>query len=240
MRTYWLSVLGLMAATALAVPAVADTYSENFSKTVDIGQHLEIGNSWVKPGHYQVTVNGNEVSLERHGKIVAQTTGTLEWAPYKYQETQVVFGPNRNVTEIRFGGRHEDLILSSAATAAWTVPQALVEPEAAVIVPASGATMLPETAAPTAPACQPAAFSQALRLNEQVQLDGQPLMPGRYMVTITGNDVTLEHDGNLVAHTTGTLDYLPQIYNNSEVVLGPRGNIRQIIFAGSHEDLFVN
>jgi hypothetical protein len=116
MHKHILPMVGLLAATALALPAFPTVKAEtgSFSKTITVAERLDIGGTSLQPGRYKVIVNGNDVTVEHDGKTVAQTTGTLQLSPQKYETTEIVFGPDLNVQEIRFGGHHQDLMLNAS------------------------------------------------------------------------------------------------------------------------------
>jgi hypothetical protein len=117
MRKYFIPVIALLASTALAVPSFSqpqNAKNESFSKTVTFAQQLDVNGTKLDAGDYKVVVNGDNVTIEKGHKTLVQTQGRLEERPEKYETTQILFDTNGNVQEIRFGGRHDALILSPA------------------------------------------------------------------------------------------------------------------------------
>ncbi len=113
MRKSIISTLALLAMTALAMPAI----SETFSKNVTFTEALSVGGTQLKAGEYKVTVNGTNVTIEKGHDVLVKTEGRVEQRPAKYYATTVVHDASGAVREIDLSGRNEAIVFGGGATA---------------------------------------------------------------------------------------------------------------------------
>jgi len=101
MRFRFLQVFAILAVLALSAPIWART------KSVDL--HLTdpstIGTTQLQPGEYQLKADegASQVTVVRHGKVVAQVPCHWVQLQTKPNQSQVLFTSNQ-ITEVDFGG----------------------------------------------------------------------------------------------------------------------------------------
>lgn len=101
MRFRFLQCFAILAVLALSAPVWART------KSVDL--HLTdpttIGTTQLQPGDYQLRVQegGNQVSVVRQGKVIAEVPCHWVQLQSKPNQSQVLFTSNQ-ITEVDFGG----------------------------------------------------------------------------------------------------------------------------------------
>jgi hypothetical protein len=101
MRFRLLQSLTILAVLALATPIWARTKSVDLRLT----DPTTIGTSQLQPGEYQLKAEegANQVTILRHGKVVAEVPCHWVQLQSKPSQSQVLFTSNQ-ITEVDFGG----------------------------------------------------------------------------------------------------------------------------------------
>jgi hypothetical protein len=113
MRKSIISTLALLAVTALALPAI----SETFSKSVTFTEALSVSGTQVKAGDYKVVVDGTNVTIQKGHDVIVKTEGRVEQRNAKFYATTVVHDASGAVREIDLGGRNEAIVFGGGAPA---------------------------------------------------------------------------------------------------------------------------
>jgi hypothetical protein len=101
MRFRFLQVFAILAVLALSAPAWARTKSVDLHLT----ENSTIGSTQLQPGEYQLKAEEgtSQISIVRHGKVVAEVPCHWIQLPHKPEQSQVLFTSNQ-ITEVDFGG----------------------------------------------------------------------------------------------------------------------------------------
>jgi len=93
--------MALLAAIALAVPA----FAKPFAKTINISQTAKLGKAELQAGEYRLMIDGNKATVEKGGKVVAESEGRWEDRSAKSSYDSLLIGENGQVKEVRFSGQ---------------------------------------------------------------------------------------------------------------------------------------
>jgi hypothetical protein len=104
----WLPILVLLAAVAIAVPAIAKPMSKN----LPLNHSVHVGKYDVKAGDYNVLIDGNHLTLKKDSKVVAESDGRWEERNAKSDYTEVVSTNDGKVLELRFEGKKSAFVLT--------------------------------------------------------------------------------------------------------------------------------
>ena len=97
---------------SLGIAAAASTYH------VKISDPTWVGGSELKPGEYQVTVDGDKVSFKQ-GKTVVSVSAKVETNASKYSDTQMdvkTINGQAKLQELDLGGTKSKIMLTDAST----------------------------------------------------------------------------------------------------------------------------
>ena len=100
-----------IAALSLATAGVVT--AKPVSKYIKLSETAKFGRSQVTAGEYTLLVDGNQVTVKKSGKVVAETTGQWEERAEKSPYNSVVLGSDRQVQEVRFSGKKQVLVLQA-------------------------------------------------------------------------------------------------------------------------------
>ncbi len=98
----------LLAALCVSVPV----FAKPFVKTISITQTAKVGQVTLKAGEYQLSIDGNKVSVQRGKDQVAQSEGRWEERDAKSDYDAVLLGENGQVKEVRFAGQKRVFVFS--------------------------------------------------------------------------------------------------------------------------------
>jgi hypothetical protein len=101
-------VLALLAAIALAVPA----FAKPFSKTINLNQTAKVGTAQLTAGEYRLLIEGNKASVQKGGKVVAESEGRWEDRSAKSVYDSLLINENGQVKEVRFAGQARVFVFS--------------------------------------------------------------------------------------------------------------------------------
>ncbi|MFY9751228.1 MAG: hypothetical protein WBS18_08345 [Candidatus Acidiferrales bacterium] len=107
-RRYTVRILTAFAVLALLIPMTANLAHAKDSNgvvktTIEFLSPATLGGTQLKPGSYNVTADGNKVSILHNGKVVAEAS--MAWKDgAKADRTSVVVASNA-ITEIHFQGK---------------------------------------------------------------------------------------------------------------------------------------
>ncbi|HUJ39476.1 MAG TPA: hypothetical protein VLW54_02925 [Candidatus Acidoferrales bacterium] len=105
-RSKLVTVLALVAALALVMPALAGTKS-----TLTIADHCQFAGTKVAPGEYVMQVEGNTVKLLRNNKVIASATGEWKKADGKYRENGYACNADGQVVQVHVAGQDSYLAI---------------------------------------------------------------------------------------------------------------------------------
>lgn len=92
----------LLAALVLSFPA----WAAPMKKTIHIRQTLQVGDTTLEPGDYNLVVDGNEATFQRGRKVVAKVSCAMKERGGKYSRDAVIYD-NATITEIRLAGQSQ-------------------------------------------------------------------------------------------------------------------------------------
>jgi hypothetical protein len=101
-----------MAALALSFPA----WTAPMQKAIHIQQPLQVGDTTLTPGDYNLVVDGNEATFERGHKVVAKVSCTVKEGGEKYSQNAIIYA-NAAITEIRLAGQSQVITFTPMTTA---------------------------------------------------------------------------------------------------------------------------
>jgi hypothetical protein len=91
----------LLAALVLAVPLLA----KPFSKNINLGQTAKLGKAELQAGEYRLMIDGNKATVQKGGKVVAESEGRWEDRSAKSSYDSLLISENGQVKEARFSGQ---------------------------------------------------------------------------------------------------------------------------------------
>jgi len=91
----------LLAALVLAVPLLA----KPFSKNINLAQAAKLGKAELQAGEYRLLIDGNKATVEKGGKVVAESEGRWEDRSAKSGYDSLLISENGQVKEVRFSGQ---------------------------------------------------------------------------------------------------------------------------------------
>jgi hypothetical protein len=97
----FLRSVALLAVTALAVPV----FAKPISKTINITQAAKVGKADLQAGEYRLLIDGNKATVEKGGKVVAESEGRWEDRSVKSGYDSLLISENGQVKEVRFSGQ---------------------------------------------------------------------------------------------------------------------------------------
>ena len=98
----------LVAALACTIPVLA----KPISKTINITQSARIGKADLQAGRYRLLIDGNKVTVQKGGEVLAETEGRWEDRATKSSNDSVLIGENGQLREVRFSGKNRVFVLS--------------------------------------------------------------------------------------------------------------------------------
>jgi hypothetical protein len=101
-------VLALLAAVALAVPV----FAKPLSKTINLNQSAKLGTAQLQAGEYRLLIDGTKATVQKGGKVVAESEGRWEDRSAKSTYDSLLIGENGRVMEVRFAGQARVFVFS--------------------------------------------------------------------------------------------------------------------------------
>ncbi len=103
--------IALLAALTLAVPV----FAKPFSKTISLAQTAKLGKAELQAGEYRLQIDGNKATVQKGGKVVAETEGRWEDRSAKSSYDSLLISENGQVKEARFSGQARVFVFSEYA-----------------------------------------------------------------------------------------------------------------------------
>lgn len=100
--------MALLAAIALAVPV----FAKPFSKNINLAQTAKLGKAELQAGEYRLLIDGNKATVEKGGKVVAESEGRWEDRSDKSIYDSLLISENGQVKEVRFSGQSRVFVFS--------------------------------------------------------------------------------------------------------------------------------
>ncbi len=100
--------IAMLAALALAVPV----FAKPFSKTISLAQTAKLGKAELQAGEYRLQIDGNKATVQKGGKVVAETEGRWEDRSAKSSYDSLLISENGQVKEARFSGQARVFVFS--------------------------------------------------------------------------------------------------------------------------------
>ena len=98
----------LLAAIVLAVPV----FAKPFSKNINLSQTAKLGKAELQAGEYRLLIDGNKATVQKGGRVVAETEGRWEDRSAKSNYDSVLISENGQVKEVRFSGQSRVFVFS--------------------------------------------------------------------------------------------------------------------------------
>ena len=100
--------VALLAAIALAVPV----FAKPFSKNINLAQTAKLGKAELQAGEYRLLIDGNKATVQKGGKVVAESEGRWEDRSAKSSYDSLLITENGQVKEVRFSGQSRVFVFS--------------------------------------------------------------------------------------------------------------------------------
>jgi hypothetical protein len=100
--------MALLAAIALAVPV----FAKPFSKNINLAQTAKLGKAELQAGEYRLLIDGNKATVQKGGKVVAESEGRWEDRSDKSSYDSLLISENGQVKEVRFSGQSRVFVFS--------------------------------------------------------------------------------------------------------------------------------
>ena len=100
--------IALLAAIALAVPV----FAKPFSRTINLSQSAKVGKADLQAGEYRLLIDGNKATVQKGGKVVAESEGRWEDRSAKSSYDSLLISENGQVKEVRFSGQSRVFVFS--------------------------------------------------------------------------------------------------------------------------------
>jgi hypothetical protein len=100
--------IALLAAIALAVPV----FAKPFSKNINLAQTAKLGKAELQAGEYRLLIDGNKATVQKGGKVVAESEGRWEDRSAKASYDSLLISENGQVKEVRFSGQSRVFVFS--------------------------------------------------------------------------------------------------------------------------------
>ena len=91
----------LLVALVLAVPLLAKPLSKN----INLAQSAKLGKAELQAGEYRLRIDGNKATVEKGGRVVAESEGRWEDRSAKSSYDSLLISDNGQVKEVRFSGQ---------------------------------------------------------------------------------------------------------------------------------------
>jgi hypothetical protein len=98
----------LLAALGMAMPLLA----KPFSKNINLAQTAKLGKAELQAGEYRLLIDGNKATVEKGGKVVAESEGRWEDRSAKSSYDSLLINENGQVKEVRFSGQSRVFVFS--------------------------------------------------------------------------------------------------------------------------------
>ena len=93
--------IALLAAMALAMPALA----KPFATTISLTQTAKLGRAQLQTGQYRLEIEGNKTTVQKGRQLVAESEGRWEDRSAKSNYDSLLLDENGRVKEVRFAGK---------------------------------------------------------------------------------------------------------------------------------------
>lgn len=100
-KNSFVRAIALLAALALAVPV----FAKPVAKTISLGQNAKLGKAALQAGEYRLLIDGNKATVQKGGKVVAESDGRWEDRSAKSAYDSLLISENGQVKEVRFAGQ---------------------------------------------------------------------------------------------------------------------------------------
>ena len=106
-RSFFRSI-ALLAVIALAIPV----FAKPFSKTISLNRTAKVGRAELQAGEYRLLIDGNKATVQKGGKVVAESEGRWEDRSAKSSYDSLLISENGQVKEVRFSGQSRVFVFS--------------------------------------------------------------------------------------------------------------------------------
>jgi len=100
--------MALLGIFALAAPA----FAKPVMKTMKIYKAAHLGQRELQAGEYRLKIDGSAVTVEKNGKMAAETQGRWEERAAKSPYSSVLLDASGQILEVRFEGEKRVLVIS--------------------------------------------------------------------------------------------------------------------------------
>ena len=99
----------------LLVPVLfsVSTFAKPIDRRINFDHDAKIGRTELHPGDYEIIVDGDHITLKHGKQVVAESAAHWEKRDVKPDSDSIEFGPGNTITEIRFAGNQNVLVIAN-------------------------------------------------------------------------------------------------------------------------------
>ncbi len=107
--------------TVLAIALTASAAPKAKRQAIRLFNDTQVAGTQLKPGEYQMAVEGDVATFYRDGKQVAQTAVQSQAAGRKFDSNSLVYAPDgKSLIEVRLSGASDKLVIGGNVSAGGT------------------------------------------------------------------------------------------------------------------------
>ena len=96
----------------IAAAFVVPTFAKPLDRRINFDHAAKIGQTEIRPGDYELIVDGDHLTLKHGKQVVAEAPARWEKRDNKAETDAIQFGPGNTILEIRFAGDQNVLVLA--------------------------------------------------------------------------------------------------------------------------------
>lgn len=96
----------------IAAAFVVPTFAKPVDRRINFDHTARIGTTELRPGEYELIVDGDHLTLKHGKQVVAEAPAHWEKRDTKAESDAVEFGPGNTISEIRFSGDQNVLVIA--------------------------------------------------------------------------------------------------------------------------------
>ncbi len=106
---WFLRITPWLIAAALVVP----TFAKQIDRRINFDHEAKIGQTQIRPGEYELIVDGDHLTLKHGKQVVAEAPARWEKRDTKPDSDAIEYGPGNAISEIRFAGDPNALVIAT-------------------------------------------------------------------------------------------------------------------------------
>ncbi len=96
----------------MAAAFVVPTFAKPVDRRINFDHKAKLGQTELRPGEYELVADGDHLTLKRGKQVVAEAAAHWEKRDPKPDSDAVEYGPGNTVSEIRFAGDPNVLVIA--------------------------------------------------------------------------------------------------------------------------------